>query len=29
MKKKKEFLFDKTNYKYVMIGIFFIIVGFI
>jgi len=26
---KKEFLFDKTNYKYVMIGIFFIVVGFI
>ena len=29
MKKKKEFLFDKTNYKYVIIGIFFIIIGFI
>ena len=29
MKKKKEFLFDKTNYKYVIIGIFFIVVGFI
>ena len=29
MKKKKKFLFDKTNYKYVLIGIFFIILGFI
>ena len=29
MKKKKTFLFDKSNYKYVIIGILFIIVGFI
>ena len=29
MKKKKEFLFDKTNYKYVIVGILFIIAGFI
>ena len=27
--KKKEFLFDKTNYKYLIVGILFIIVGFI
>ena len=29
MKKKKTFLFDKSNYKYVIIGILFIILGFI
>ena len=29
MKKKKTFLFDKSNYKYVIIGIFFILLGFI
>ena len=28
-KKKKEFLFDKSNYKFVIIGILFIIVGFL
>ena len=27
MKKKKDFLFDKSNYKYVIIGILFIIIG--
>ncbi len=29
MKNKKAFLFDKSNYKYVIIGILFILVGFI
>ena len=29
MKKKKTFLFDKSNYKYVIIGIIFILLGFI
>jgi len=29
MKKKKEFLFQKSNYKFLVIGIFFIIVGFL
>ena len=29
MKKKKDFLFDKSNYKYVIIGILFIIIGFL
>ena len=29
MRKKKELLFDKTNYKFVIIGILFIIAGFI
>ena len=29
MKKKKSFLFDKSNYKYVIIGILFIILGFV
>ena len=29
MKKKKTFLFDKSNYKYVIIGILFILLGFI
>tara|TARA_B100001287_G_scaffold9574_1_gene7442 strand:+ start:447 stop:677 length:231 start_codon:yes stop_codon:yes gene_type:complete len=29
MKKKKTFLFDKSNYKYVIIGILFIILGFV
>ncbi len=29
MKKKKTFLFDKSNYKYIIIGILFIILGFI
>lgn len=29
MRKKKELLFDKTNYKFVVIGILFIITGFI
>ena len=29
MKKKKTFLFDKSNYKYVIIGILFILWGFI
>jgi len=29
MRKKKELLFDKTNYKFVIIGILFIITGFI
>lgn len=29
MRKKKELLFGKTNYKFVIIGILFIIVGFI
>ena len=29
MKKKKEFLFDKSNYKFVIFGILFIIVGFL
>tara|TARA_B100001778_G_C18303582_1_gene500940 strand:- start:347 stop:586 length:240 start_codon:yes stop_codon:yes gene_type:complete len=29
MKKKKEFLFDKTNYLVVIIGILMIIIGFI
>ena len=29
MKKKKDFLFDKSNYKYVIIGIIFIIIGFL
>ena len=29
MGKKKELLFDKTNYKFVIIGILFIIAGFI
>ena len=29
MKKKKTFLFDKSNYKYVIFGILFIILGFI
>ncbi len=29
MKKKKGFLFQKSNYKFLVIGIFFIIVGFL
>ena len=29
MKKKKEFLFDESNYKFVIIGVLFIIVGFL
>ena len=29
MKKKKEFLFQKSNYKFLVIGILFIIVGFL
>jgi len=29
MKKKKEFLFDKSNYKYVILGVLFIIIGFL
>ena len=29
MKKKKTFLFDKSNFKYVIIGILFILLGFI
>ena len=29
MKKKTDFLFDKSNYKYVIIGILFIIIGFL
>ncbi len=28
MKKKKDFLFDRSNYKFVIIGIVFIILGF-
>ena len=28
MKKKKDFLFDRSNYKFVIIGIIFIILGF-
>ena len=28
MKKKKNFLFDRSNYKFVIIGIVFIILGF-
>ena len=29
MKKKKEFLFNKFNYKFLVIGILFIVVGFL
>ena len=29
MKKKKEFLFNKFNYKFLVIGILFILVGFL
>ena len=29
MEKKKDFLFNKSNYKYVIIGILFIIFGFL
>tara|TARA_X000001036_G_C20662386_1_gene799427 strand:+ start:961 stop:1200 length:240 start_codon:yes stop_codon:yes gene_type:complete len=29
MKKKKEILFERTNYKFVIIGILFIIIGFL